>query len=46
MSDDKSTREQWLEAYNNMMVRVKTAIEEAEEAEAEAYIAENRSGAA
>jgi predicted RNA-binding Zn-ribbon protein involved in translation (DUF1610 family) len=32
MSDDKSTREQWLDAYNNMMVRVKTALEEAEEA--------------
>ena len=32
MNDDKSTREQWLEAYNNMMVRVRTALEEAEEA--------------
>lgn len=31
MDDDKSTREQWLDAYNNMMVRVKTAIEEAGE---------------
>lgn len=32
MTDKKTTREQWLEAYDDMMVRVKTAIEEAEEA--------------
>ena len=32
MKDEKTTREQWLEAYDDMMVRVKTAIEEAEEA--------------
>jgi len=32
MSDEKTTREQWLAAYDDMMVRVKTAIEEAEEA--------------
>jgi len=32
MSNDKSTREKWLAAYDDMMVRVKTAIEEAEEA--------------
>ena len=31
MTDDKSTREKWLRAYDDMMVRVKTAIEEAEE---------------
>jgi predicted RNA-binding Zn-ribbon protein involved in translation (DUF1610 family) len=31
MTDDKSTREKWLAAYDDMMVRVKTAIEEAEE---------------
>ena len=29
--DDKSTREKWLTAYDDMMMRVKTAIEEAEE---------------
>jgi len=29
--DDKSTREEWLAAYDDMMMRVKTAIEEAEE---------------
>jgi rubrerythrin len=32
MKDEKTTREQWQEAYDDMMVRVKTAIEEAEEA--------------
>jgi predicted RNA-binding Zn-ribbon protein involved in translation (DUF1610 family) len=32
MTDEKPAREKWLEAYDNMMVRVKTAIEEAEEA--------------
>ena len=32
MNDRKTTREQWLDAYDDMMVRVKTAIEEAEEA--------------
>ena len=32
MNEEKSTREQWLAAYDDMMVRVKTAIEEAEEA--------------
>lgn len=32
MKNDDSTREQLQEAYNNMMMRVKTAIEEAEEA--------------
>jgi len=32
MNEDKTTREQWLAAYDDMMVRVKTAIEEAEEA--------------
>lgn len=31
MKDDKTTREQWLNAYDDMMARVKTAIEEAEE---------------
>jgi predicted RNA-binding Zn-ribbon protein involved in translation (DUF1610 family)/polyhydroxyalkanoate synthesis regulator phasin len=31
MKDEHSTREQWLRAYDDMMVRVKTAIEEAEE---------------
>jgi DNA-directed RNA polymerase subunit RPC12/RpoP len=31
MNDDKTTREKWLNAYDDMMVRVKTAIEEAEE---------------
>lgn len=31
MTDEKSTREKWLNAYDDMMVRVKTAIEEAEE---------------
>ncbi|MGB5606163.1 MAG: zinc ribbon-containing protein [Gammaproteobacteria bacterium] len=31
MTDDKSAREKWLRAYDDMMVRVKTAIEEAEE---------------
>jgi hypothetical protein len=31
MTDEKSTREKWLAAYDDMMVRVKTAIEEAEE---------------
>ncbi len=31
MTDDKSTREKWLNAYDDMMTRVKTAIEEAEE---------------
>ena len=30
MQDDKTTREKWLNAYDDMMVRVKTAIEEAE----------------
>jgi hypothetical protein len=30
-SDDKSTREKWLTAYDDMMMRVKTAYEEAEE---------------
>ena len=30
-SDDKSTREKWLAAYDDMMMRVKTAYEEAEE---------------
>ena len=29
--DDKSTREKWLQAYDDMMMRVKTAYEEAEE---------------
>jgi hypothetical protein len=29
--DDKTTREKWLQAYDNMMLRVKTAYEEAEE---------------
>jgi rubrerythrin len=32
MNDRKTTREQWLEAYDDMMVRVRTAFEEAEEA--------------
>ena len=32
MSEEKSTREKWLAAYDDMMVRVKTTIEEAEEA--------------
>jgi hypothetical protein len=32
MNDRKTTREQWLDAYDDMMVRVKTAFEEAEEA--------------
>ncbi len=32
MSEEKSTREKWLAAYDDMMVRVKTAIEEAGEA--------------
>jgi hypothetical protein len=32
MNDEKTTREKWLEAYDDMMVRVKTALEEAEEA--------------
>ncbi len=32
MKNDDSTREQLQDAYNNMMTRVKTAIEEAEEA--------------
>jgi DNA-directed RNA polymerase subunit RPC12/RpoP len=32
MSKEKSTQEKWLDAYDDMMVRVKTAIEEAEEA--------------
>jgi rRNA maturation endonuclease Nob1 len=31
MTDEQSTREKWLRAYDDMMVRVKTAIEEAEE---------------
>lgn len=31
MNDEESTREKWQNAYNDMMVRVKTAIEEAEE---------------
>ncbi len=31
MTDDKSTREKWHDAYDDMMTRVKTAIEEAEE---------------
>ena len=31
MKDDKSTREKWLNAYDDMMARVKTALEEAEE---------------
>ena len=31
MNDDIPTREKWLNAYNDMMVRVRTAIEEAEE---------------
>ncbi len=31
MSDDIPTREKWLNAYNDMMMRVRTAIEEAEE---------------
>jgi predicted RNA-binding Zn-ribbon protein involved in translation (DUF1610 family) len=31
MTDRNSTREKWLRAYDDMMVRVKTAIEEAEE---------------
>jgi len=31
MTDDKSGRERWLQAYDDMMMRVKTAIEEAEE---------------
>jgi predicted RNA-binding Zn-ribbon protein involved in translation (DUF1610 family)/polyhydroxyalkanoate synthesis regulator phasin len=31
MTDEKSTREKWLNAYDDMMTRVKTAIEEAEE---------------
>jgi hypothetical protein len=29
--EEKSTREKWLQAYDDMMVRVKTAYEEAEE---------------
>jgi len=29
--DDTPTREKWLNAYNDMMMRVRTAIEEAEE---------------
>jgi predicted RNA-binding Zn-ribbon protein involved in translation (DUF1610 family) len=29
--EDKSTREKWLTAYDDMMMRVRTAIEEAEE---------------
>lgn len=32
MNEDKSNRRKWLDAYDDMMVRVKTAIEEAEEA--------------
>lgn len=32
MKNDDSTREQLQDAYNNMMTRIKTAIEEAEEA--------------
>ena len=32
MKDEKTTREKWLDAYDDMMVRVKTAFEEAEEA--------------
>lgn len=32
MKDEKTTRELWLDAYNDMLVRVKTAFEEAEEA--------------
>jgi hypothetical protein len=32
MSEEKSTSEKWLAAYDDMMVRVKAAIEEAEEA--------------
>jgi rubrerythrin len=31
MTDEHPTREKWLQAYDNMMVRVKTALEEAEE---------------
>jgi predicted RNA-binding Zn-ribbon protein involved in translation (DUF1610 family) len=31
MKDDKSIREKWLNAYDNMMERVKTALEGAEE---------------
>ena len=31
MKDEKSMREKWLNAYDNMMARVKTALEEAEE---------------
>lgn len=31
MTDELSTREKWLRAYDDMMVRVKTAFEEAEE---------------
>jgi predicted RNA-binding Zn-ribbon protein involved in translation (DUF1610 family) len=31
MTDRHSTRDKWLRAYDDMMVRVKTAIEEAEE---------------
>ena len=31
MNDEPTTREKWLRAYDDMMVRVKTAIEEAEE---------------
>ena len=31
MNDETPTREKWLNAYNDMMVRVRTAIEEAEE---------------
>ena len=29
--DDKSAREKWLTAYDDMMMRVKTALENAEE---------------
>jgi hypothetical protein len=31
MKDEKSMRDKWLTAYDNMMARVKTALEEAEE---------------
>jgi polyhydroxyalkanoate synthesis regulator phasin len=31
MTDEKTTREKWLNAYDDMMTRVKTAFEEAEE---------------
>ena len=29
--DEQSTREKWLTAYDDMMMRVKTALEEVEE---------------